>query len=242
MSNVALLSACHDPIGKNIALYRSVKKSLNGIYSGIFMTVSDETNIDLVNELRDGGVKIRVIPKKGAANARREVLKSGLDEDFKHYHYCDFDRLLSWIDKYPDELIRTVNIISKYQFLILGRTERAFYTHPAEWIETEKITNKIFSLEFGQEVDITAGSSGFSRESALLINKYSSAKMTDAEWPMIIHRIAKLQVEYQPTEGLEYDKGINGSNVSLKESEEWFSRLKLCYIISESAIKTGRET
>jgi hypothetical protein len=59
---------------------------------------------------------------------------------------------------YEWELKNVVQDIPNYHYLILGRTERALKTHPVEWIETEKITNKIFSLEIGQDVDVTAGS------------------------------------------------------------------------------------
>ncbi|MFD2042953.1 hypothetical protein ACFSTA_01375 [Ornithinibacillus salinisoli] len=90
---------------------------------------------------------------------------------------------------------KIVTEISKYDYLILGRTQRAFQTHPVEWVETEKITNKICSLELNREVDITAGSCSFSRVAAEYISSYSQEKMTDAEWGMIIYRIAGLKVD-----------------------------------------------
>lgn len=113
-------------------------------------------------------------------------------------------------------------------------------THPEEWVETEKITNKICSIELGQVVDITAGSCSFSRTAAEYINEHSKAQMTDAEWAMIAKRIAKLQVTASTVEGLEYQEEINGISRSINESEKWLGRLKLSLIISESAIRTGK--
>lgn len=64
--------------------------------------------------------------------------------------------------------------------------------------------------------------------------------MTDAEWPMIIHRIARLKVDYIAVEGLEYHDETNGYSRTLTDTDKWFARLRLAYVISESAINTGK--
>jgi hypothetical protein len=240
MNNSGLICVTHDPNGKNISLVRKLSHKLNHIYSDLYITVSEVTDKDLIDELERNRFNVRVIPKKGAAHARREVLKFGLQGSNQHFHYCDFDRLLTWTDKYDYELKDIVDEIPRHDYLILGRTERAFNTHPIEWIETEKVTNRIFSLELGQEADVTAGSCGFSRQCAQLISKNSKDKMTDAEWPMIVHRIGNQKVGYRAVEGLEYTEDINGITRQISESEKWFGRVKLCFIISESAINTGK--
>lgn len=239
MKNIALISVTHDPSGKNIYLLKKHSSTISKIYKNIFITVSDETNKEVINELENLKLNLKIIPKNGVAHARREVLKFGLSGCDEYFHYCDLDRLLTWVDNHGDELKNTINKILNYDYLILGRTERALNTHPIEWIETEKITNKIFSLELGQTADVTAGSCGFTRESAELISLHSKDKMTDAEWPMIVHRIGNLTVGYEAVEGLEYREEINGLSREVKESEKWFVRVRLCNIISESAIKTG---
>lgn len=241
LADVALICVTHDPKGKNLKFYEKVSNVFREIYSNLFITVSEETDIKLQEKLMAGGFNVKVIAKKGAANARREAVNFALTGSDKHFHYCDFDRLLTWAIEYESELRRIPLYIEQFNYLIFGRTEEAFNTHPVEWIETEKITNKIFSLEFGQEVDITAGSSGFSRKSAEAIAKYSKDKMTDAEWPMIVHRIEKLKVGYKAVKGLLYEEEENGYARKISASERWLSRVKLCYIISESAVKTGKE-
>jgi hypothetical protein len=79
------------------------------------------------------------------------------------------------------------------------------------------------------------------RQSAQLILENSKDRMTDAECPMIVHRIGKLKVGYKAVEGLEYREDVNGYTRQINESEKWFGRVKLCYIISESAMNTGKE-
>lgn len=241
MGNVGLICVTHDPDGKNISLVNKFGSYLNEIYHDMYITVSEESNKGLPDELEKYGFKIKVIPKKGAAHARREVLKFGLTGSNHYFHYCDFDRLLTWADRYGNELKSIVNEIPNHDYLIIGRTERAFNTHPIEWVETEKITNKIFSLELEQEADVTAGSCGFSRQSAQLISDNSKDKMTDAEWAMIVHRIGKMKVGCRAVEGLEYREEVNGYTRQISESEKWFGRVRLCCIISESAINTGKE-
>ncbi|WML48804.1 hypothetical protein RCG23_01325 [Neobacillus sp. PS3-34] len=240
MSEIALLTVTHDPQGRNIKLFNKLQKDFDDIYSELFITISEESSIELIKEMERSKFNVKIIPKKGVAQARREVLNLGFLGKSQYYHYCDFDRLLTWGKNHLEELKKLVANIRNYDYLILGRTERAMNTHPLEWIETEKITNKICSFELGKEVDITAGSCSFSRESAEFLVRYSKEKMTDAEWAMIVHRIAKLDVGYIPVEGLEYQEETNGISRITSDSEKWLGRLQLSLIISESAMKIGK--
>lgn len=238
--NTALVTVIHDPEGKSIQLFKEHKKELEQIYSKLFIAVSEETSRGLITEIEESKFNVKIIPKKGVANARREALKFAFWGISDFYHYCDFDRILTWVKCYPKELREIVEDIPTYDYLILGRTEKAKNSHPIEWIETEKITNHIFSLELGKEVDITAGSCAFSHGSAKFINRYSKAMMTDAEWAMITWRMAKKQLDFRAVEGLEYHEDINGLNWNVSESDKWFNSLKLSLIISETAREIGK--
>lgn len=114
MNNTGLICVTHDPNGKNISLVRKLSQKLNHIYSDLYITVSEVTDKDLIDELERNRFNVRVIPKKGAAHARREVLKFGLHGSNQHFHYCDFDRLLTWTDKYDYELKDIVDEIPRY--------------------------------------------------------------------------------------------------------------------------------
>lgn len=207
----------------------------------MYIAVSDETAKDVLIELARGGFATRVVRRSGAANARRDALRFATITSSKYLHYCDLDRMLTWVLNYPDELRQIKDEIAKYDYTILGRTERAFHTHPESWVKTEAITNHICSLELGFEVDITAGSCGFSSDSLHLILQHSVSRTTDAEWAMIVRRIGKGSVGYRAVEGLEYVEDINGNPSSTQlDANSWLGRLRLSYLISES-ISTGNE-
>ena len=51
-----------------------------------------------------------------------------------------------------------------------------------------------------------------------------------------------MKVGYKSVEGLEYREEVNGYRRQIDDSDKWFGRVKLCYIISESAINTGKNS
>lgn len=52
---------------------------------------------------------------------------------------------------YPAELNTFIQNIVDVDYLIIGRTDRAFQTHPEEWQVTETVSNKIMSLQLGNK-------------------------------------------------------------------------------------------
>jgi hypothetical protein len=239
---VCLLCAVHDPDAATLPFIRRAVPTLKRIYSAMYVAVSDETVPEVTRELKQSGFATQVVPKTGAANARRDAVRLASTTSCEYFHYCDLDRILTGALNYPDELRQVHDEIIQHDYTILGRTERAFHTHPESWVRTEEITNQICSLELGFGVDITAGSCGFSRPSLHLILQYSVSPMTDAEWPMIIWRIGRGSVGYHEVEGLEYVEDINGRpSATQLDADSWLRRLKLSYLISESAISTGHD-
>ncbi|MCG1020353.1 hypothetical protein [Sutcliffiella horikoshii] len=241
MNSIGLVTITHDPNGRYIDLFIKHLTYITKLYGEIYLTISNQSSKAWKRALKvDPQINFKTIPKQGAAHARREAVTFGLSGKCEYFHYIDLDRLLTWCERYPEELRGIVSKIPGRPYTILGRTERAFLTHPEDWVETERITNKICSLELKKEVDITAGSSAFSRECAKRIAIKSKSDMTDAEWPMIVYRIMKQPIHYLEVEGLEYWEEANSMTRKVSEGEKWVGRLKLALIISESAITTGK--
>lgn len=241
MNTIGLVTITHDPKGRYIDLFIKHIDLLTALYDEIYLAISNQSSMEWDGLMkRETSLNYKKISKKGVAHARREAVKFGLSGNCDYFHYIDLDRLLTWCDRYPDELKEIKNMIPAHPYIIIGRTERAFLTHPVEWVETERITNKICSIELNQEVDITAGSCSFSKECAKGITSNSKSDMTDAEWPMIVSRIMKQPIHYKETEGLEYQEATNSITREISEGDKWLGRLKLAVIISESAVTTGR--
>jgi hypothetical protein len=240
LNDVAFISVMHDPKG---SLANSLKEALPVLkrhYSNGYIALSENTDRELKRLLEGAGFVVFFIEKRGAAAARRSILQLVQHTGHAHFHYCDLDRMVTWCLSYPEEFEKVKERIRTFDYLIIGRTEAAFRSHPAAWRETEKITNKIFTLEFGSrdEIDVTAGSCGLNKAGLLKIAGQSKAAVTDAEWPMIIKRMEKGKVGFMKVNGLMYREDINHSEQNKTEAERWLSRLRLSYLISETAVHT----
>lgn len=234
-----LVCVIHDPDEHSVEFIRNAKSTLERIYPEKYIAVSDQTSPVVFAELTLAGFKVRVVPKNGAGNARREALHFAWESNCDYFHYCDLDRILTWALRHSDELAHIGDSITQNEYTIIGRTRRAFGTHPESWIKTEYITNQICSLALGQEVDVTAGSCGFSRNALRLLMTHSKNQATDAEWIMIVHRIGSGSIGYKSVEGLEYVEEINGPTHDQSDANNWLKRLQISCIISESMLSTG---
>ncbi|WP_100012140.1 hypothetical protein [Lentibacillus sediminis] len=232
-SDIALLTIIHDKDG---LIRQPLKKSvsiLRNYYKHKYVAISDQTPADIGELLKQAGFSVFTVGKNGAANARRNILRLVQPYKYAFYHYCDLDRLITWALHHPEEFPQIQKQIMANDYLIIGRTEKAFSTHPLEWRETERMTNRMFSEEFGEEVDIAAGSCGVSRRALDLIVKKSAAKMTDAEWPLIVREAwGKESIGFTKADGLLYLPHNKSNDAS--ELDSWLSRIRLSYIIGDS--------
>jgi hypothetical protein len=204
---VALVSTLHDPDGRMVQPTRRFLDDLKRIYEAIIVVPTSATTPRLL-EVLPGTVVESLSESNGCIGVgRRHALKLGVETGSTHLHYCDFDRALHWIGRYPEELAEVVEAVRQHDFLMVGRTDRAFDTHPRVQIDTERITNHGFSLWYGEEVDVSAGSCGVSAAAARLILDRSVAptNATDAEWPALVRLAPGMKVGFLRTEGLEFE-------------------------------------
>lgn len=225
-----LITTIHDPYMKLFNDISRYAPSINEIFDKIYICISDKTNKKIADICAEHFVNVRVIKKNGAADARRKVLKYALSElqTEQNIMYCDFDRVITWIKLYPKELIEVtskINVNLDADYLVVGRTKRAFSTHPSSWKDTEVVTNKIGALAFGlKNLDITAGASIFTLRAGISISEFSKHSHTDCEWPKIIvdksGTIGEIKVD-----GLSYTD-INRADTN-SDIKEYYDRLLL---------------
>ena len=260
MPRVSLVSTLHDSTGWSIRHLREQAQLLEELYDRRVVVVTKLTSPAVVDALESSGWVLSP-PKSNIgvdyiSDSRRRVLWAGLEGAAGYLHLVDMDRVLHWAAHYPAELVATVARIPEFDFTIIGRTTRAFHTHPRNQVETEVIANRVFSLIYGRDVDITAASRGVSREAAEVILKHSQGRFfdTDSEWPTIILCKSNLKIGYVEAEGLEWETRLkreemtfpDGRRVDVKEyyeqnPESWIYRTMLAHRIAKAALNTYRE-
>ncbi|MBV7333360.1 hypothetical protein KFU94_35015 [Chloroflexi bacterium TSY] len=197
------LASTWTPRGERVRLqklYSQLKQLYDTMVVSVPKTIEQEDRMLLQEEL---GIGIVVMPQRGWGRylVMHEALKSGAD----FIHYCDFDRLLHWVEADPSEWQTTVQRIRQTDCLIMGRSEQALHSHPQALVQTERIINTIASSILTQSVDLGGGSRGLSRAAAqFLIEHTTPGSWGDAQWPILLHR-AGFRVDYVALDGLEWE-------------------------------------
>jgi len=211
-SSVHLVATAHDPQNRLAPLVRQHLPAMLGLYTGVSLLLSHAASSEAEALLRELGATVARdgdAPESGAylGRKRRQALRLGLDAGAAHLHLCDLDRALHWMDRCPDELEQTAAAIPDYDLLVIGRTSRAFETHPPYQTQTEALANLVFGLALGRAMDITAGSRGLSRRAAeyLLAHSQEPGVGVDAEWPLLLQRASGFQIGYCACEGLDFE-------------------------------------
>lgn len=211
-SEVTLIVTVHQPDERLASLAEAQLPELARRYAALTAYCTSNTHPTILDLLRLNGASVRVDDKPtlgidGIGHVRRRALRVGLGAVTPHLQMCDFDRALHWSAHYPRELDAVLDEITRYDLLVLGRTERAWATHPPYQSETEPLFNKIFFLATGLPWDVGAGSRGFSRRGAekLLELSEESTVGIDAEWPLLLLRQNGFAVGYRACEGLEFE-------------------------------------
>jgi hypothetical protein len=209
---VALIGTVHDPDNRLYALTKASLPLFKELYQSISVLCSASTHHETVSLLEKNGVMARKEGRrpgghKGLGRVRRDALQAGLASGTGHFQLCDFDRALHWATHYPAELRSAVADVLKYDFLIMGRTQRAWTTHPAVQTMTEVVTNRVCAKIYGASVDIAGGSRGLSRTAARLLSLHSREETVgvDGEWPILLKWFPEIKQGYRTYEGLEFE-------------------------------------
>jgi hypothetical protein len=188
-------------------------------------------------------------------DVRKETLRAGLQAGTMHLQMCDFDRAIHWVAHYPEELESVIDKIPNYDLLVLGRTERAWTTHPPYQAETEPLFNKVFALATGLSWDVGAGSRGFSRRGAEAVLELSQEHSvgTDAEWPLLLLSKDSYSVGFCACDGLEFETadrfgpeieaagGYEAWEAQISaDPERWVFRMELALMIAETVVRFAR--
>jgi hypothetical protein len=210
----ALVATLHDPRGVFLPLIdrdlAAVTTAL-GSYPLVVIASSPATDARLTTRLAQLGA--HVVPGGQAGEGRRAALMAA-GGDQSAYFSCDFDRWLHWVHFWPQELAalpaRVARLGSKRispWYVCLGRTARAFATHPAAQRLPETATNRALSAAAGRHLDAAAGAAWLTPEGVeiILAGSAEPTAATDLEWPALILRREPSRLRGLRCEGLEWE-------------------------------------
>lgn len=207
---IALTSTHHDPHGQLADQLARVLPTLRAIFPSLVVLVSDETPASAIAPLHAPGCIVHNAPpvtyhEIGAV--RRAAVEYGLAYNAERIWLVDFDRVLHWAEYHPAELAQLAQSLVDDDFVVLGRTVRAFASHPRAQIDTETIINDVFARVCGQPWDITAAARVLSRRAAaaILAGCADTTIGTDASWPLFLLRHGGFTIQHYKTEGLEFE-------------------------------------
>jgi len=98
-------------------------------------------------------------------DAYRQVINLALVREPSFIMLVDFDRVLHWVSRFPDELSNMTDRDFN-GFVSFARTRRAFESHADTQKLTEAIINKVASTVVGKEIDIMSGGFGLQADLA----------------------------------------------------------------------------
>jgi hypothetical protein len=180
-------------------------------YPLVVIATSPATDARLTTRLAQIGSHI--VPGGQAGEGRRAALTAA-GGDQSAYFSCDFDRWLHWVRFWPQELAalpaRVARLGSKRispWYVCLGRTARAFATHPVAQRLPEMATNRALSAAAGRPLDAAAGAAWLTPEAAkiILAGSREPTAATDLEWPALILRQDPSNLRGLRCEGLEWE-------------------------------------
>lgn len=207
---ISLASTLHDPADRVLAQFQPVGDMLRQ-YLSVSIACTDPTSHRLVAALQRVGVRTVRTPAGATGTSRRAALATATESSPEWILYCDFDRWIHWATHFPGELEQLPSLAGQLGshpwYVCVGRSERAFGTHPEVQQIAESATNHALSLVLGHSVDAIAGAAWMNAEAAQLILRESvePTAATDLEWPALVNRSYPGRVASIRTEGLEFE-------------------------------------
>jgi hypothetical protein len=240
-----LASTLHDPNKRLINLLKKVSSEFGNIFSHKIVCHTPPTNKEIIHLLEDDDFLVCKSPSMRQVDTYKKALKNSIEQiqnpNNDKIFYSDFDRLLHWLDNYPNELQDLFYNYKNHEYFHIGRTKRAFASHPSTQIYTERIVNKIASeiLKFSETKDIISVCYIITKRLAekVLMVKNTTKTGFYGTWPVLYWKWAESK-HYIEVEGLEwetadqfqakiksvgYDKWLS----EFQSQEEWIKRTEL---------------
>jgi len=254
---ITLATTYHDGNDRMHEQIARVLPTFTQLFDGIAIQVSvraPERSLALL--ARAGAVIQRDDPSQpvgaaGLGNARRRVLALALQQNTPVLLFFDFDSLLHWAERYPDELAAVLSQLAQYDMTIIGRTERALNSHPQSQCATEVLVNRLFAHFAGAAWDVMRSGRGLARRAAETIvrESHDDGISTDVTWPLVLLQQGGFSITSIAVEGTEFEtqdryqpevSGAGGQGQWLEQLDRdprrWAHRFNLARLHAEAMI------
>jgi hypothetical protein len=211
MSDVALALIHYDPNGSLFDQTVRVLPRLQHVFADIAVFANAATAPRSIDYLRRHGARVVAEATQVGLNHlgwfRRAAVQLALQGPCSFILYCDFDRILHWMEFHSQELSDVAQRLTQYDFTVLGRTARAFAMHPRIQRDTEAIINHVFERVSGWAWDTGAGARGLSRRAAetIVAGCLDDQISNDVTWPLCLRQRGGFTLGFIETEGLEFE-------------------------------------
>lgn len=240
--SIILCSTFHDPQLKLRKLITKALPLIERLFSTNIIACTEDTAKALEGALPKNEFIIVGTPSNKVVDTYILSFKTTLEnlEPNNKIFYVDFDRLVHWVLEYPDEVENILQEHSGYDYLHIGRSKRAFDSHPETQKNTETIINRIGSetLGFDDEKDLISVCFIFTKTLCQKVLSLENKTSTGfyGTWPLIFWNNA-LTKNYIEVEGLEWEtpdrfiseiKEIGYSNwlKHFQSASEWRKRVR----------------
>jgi len=222
-----LASTIHDPEQRLLRLLEEYTPQLGLDNEPRVVAYSPPTHPRIVKALEDLGF-ITIDGDVSVRSVYSAALERSLKESPEHVFYCDLDRLIHWVKTYPEEYRRTRRKALEYEFLMVGRTPRAFQTHPRTQTCTETIANIVASRVLGFKDTRDVIGVGWGLSSSLIKSLLSTPEKNSfgfyCGWPVIAWRNSARKA-YVEVEGLEWEtRDRYEHEIAIEGYEEWLRK------------------
>lgn len=255
---LVLAATHHDPEGRLYGQTKRVLPHLRELFGTITLHLTSSTVERSAALLRDGCDVRQESDAPGGltqlGKPRRAVIAHALELGVQHMVFCDFDRMLHWVEFHPGELTDVLARVPNADFTLFGRTPRAYASHPRCQRDTEATINTVFAAVSGRAWDVGAGARGISRRAAtaLLAGCDDQSVGVDCTWPLTLLRQGGFTVNQIATEGMEFETpdryadqvaelgGVQAWNDRLDcDPKQWAMRLELARVEVEAMGRLG---
>lgn len=175
--NTLFLNTLHDPEARLFPLIARLSDPKDLLardwarvrpnYDDLFCVASPGTDARSNEALRRAGWEVAIQDKDGLDRGMFRTVRSGMKRGPGLIHFCDLDRFIHWLARFPDELRALPAIWDQHDLTLLVRSPRAFATHPPAQTLTEAIGIRAISAVLGvPNADALSGSYLWSRRAA----------------------------------------------------------------------------